>query len=243
MSSAVSTQGANGRLGGPIRPIGVAVVGCGSIANSHFAGWQRLVQAGRAQLEVACDNDPARAQAAAQRFGAHAWATDFEEVVRRPEVEAIDVCLPHHLHLPAILAAARAGKHVLCEKPLVLNLAEAAQAIRACREAGVVLMTANRDRFEPHARVEPNWCAARAARVRRVTGWPQPGHRRRRWARRRSALPAPFPRRSWRSRIGAPAAARAPGRRDQKPPLPITGQATGRVRRQAAMPGSTCPKR
>src|SRR5262249_138027 len=58
----------------------------------------------------------------------------------------------HHLHLPAILAAARAGKHVLCEKPLVLNLDEAVAAIRACEEAGVVLMTANRDRFEPHAR-------------------------------------------------------------------------------------------
>jgi predicted dehydrogenase len=67
-------------------------------------------------------------------------------------VEAVDICLPHHLHLPAILAAARAGKHVLCEKPLVLNLDEATRAIRACREAGVVLMTANRDRFEPHAR-------------------------------------------------------------------------------------------
>src|SRR5262245_29693444 len=133
-------------------PIGVAVVGCGNIAISHFRGWQRLVEAGEARLEVACDADPERARAAAEQFGARAVGADFEEVVRRPEVEAIDVCLPHHLHLPAILAAARAGKHVLCEKPLVLNLDEAQQAIRACREAGVILMTANRDRFEPHAR-------------------------------------------------------------------------------------------
>ena len=133
-------------------PIGVAVVGCGSIANHHFRGWQRLVEHGQARLEVAVDSDRARAQHAAEQYGARAHATDFEEVVRRPEVRAIDVCLPHHLHLPAILAAARAGKHVLCEKPLVLNLDEAARAIRACREAGVVLMTADRDRFEPHAR-------------------------------------------------------------------------------------------
>src|SRR5437763_16406291 len=88
-------------------PIGVAVIGCASIANPHFAGWQRLEQAGRARLAAACDDDPSRAQAAAERYGAAIAATDFEEVVRRPEVEAIDICLPHHLHLPAILAAAR----------------------------------------------------------------------------------------------------------------------------------------
>jgi predicted dehydrogenase len=140
----------NGRPG---EPIGVAVVGCGSIARSHFAGWRRLVEAGQARLVAACDNDPARAAAAAQEYGAAAAVTDFEELVRRPEVQAIDVCLPHHLHLPAILAAAGAGTHVLCEKPLVLNLEQAATAVRACRAAGVVLMTANRDRFEPHARV------------------------------------------------------------------------------------------
>ena len=134
------------------RPIGVAVVGCGNIALSHFRGWQRLSEAGEARLEVACDADPERARAAAEQFGARSVGTDFEEVVRRSEVQAIDVCLPHHLHLPAILAAARAGKHVLCEKPLVLDLDEAQRALRACREAGVMLMTANRDRFEPHAR-------------------------------------------------------------------------------------------
>ncbi len=131
--------------------IGVAVVGCGNIANPHFRGWQRLVEAGEARLEVACDNDPARAKQAAEQYGARSTGTDLNEVLSRSEVQAIDVCLPHHLHLPAILAAAKAGKHVLCEKPLVLNLIEAQQAIRACREAGVVLMTANRDRFEPHA--------------------------------------------------------------------------------------------
>src|SRR5881296_2025466 len=139
-------------MAAPRGPIGVAVVGCGNIANPHFRGWQRLVEAGEARLEVACDADPERARAAAEQYGARSVGTDFEEVVRRPQVRAIDVCLPHHLHLPAILAAAQAGKHVLCEKPLVLDLAEAEQAIRACREAGVILMTANRDRFEPHAR-------------------------------------------------------------------------------------------
>ncbi len=133
-------------------PIGIAVIGCGSISHPHFRGWERLVEAGQARLEVACDNDLARARAAAERYGGKSAVTAFEEAVRRPEVQAVDICLPHALHLPAILAAAREGKHVLCEKPLVLTLDEAVQAIRACHEAGVVLMTADRDRFEPHAR-------------------------------------------------------------------------------------------
>ena len=133
-------------------PVGVAVIGCGSIAHPHLAGWQRLQRAGQARLVATCDNEPSRAQAAAERYEAATAATDFEKVVRQPQVEAIDICLPHHLHLQAILAAARAGKHALCEKPLVLNLDEAVQAIQACHEAGVVLMTANRDCFEPHAR-------------------------------------------------------------------------------------------
>ncbi len=132
--------------------VGVAVLGCGDISHPHFEGWQRLAKAGQVRLEAACDSDLSRAKCAAERYGAARADTDLEAVVQRPEVQAVDICLPHHLHLPAILAAARAGKHVLCEKPMVLNLDEAAKAIRACHEAKVVLMTANRDRFEPHAR-------------------------------------------------------------------------------------------
>ncbi len=133
-------------------PIGVAVIGCGSISHPHFDGWQRLERAGEARLEVACDSDVERAEARVRQYGARAAATDFAEVVQRPEVQAVDICLPHHLHLPAILAAAEAGVHVICEKPLTLDLDESVAAIRACRDAGVKLMIADRDRFEPPAR-------------------------------------------------------------------------------------------
>ena len=118
--------GAAGAGGQGAEPTGVAVVGCGSIARSHFAGWRRLVEAGRARLGGGLRQRPGARRGGRREYGAAARPTDFEEVVRRPEVQAVDVCLPHHLHLPAILAAARAGKHVLCEKPLVLNLEEAA---------------------------------------------------------------------------------------------------------------------
>ena len=129
--------------------IGVAVIGTGNIAQSHLTAWKRLVDSGQARLEVACDNDLERARVAAERYGAAAWATDFEEAVRRPEVQAVDICLPHHLHLPAILAAARAGKHVLCEKPLARSAAEAKRMAHTCQQAGVLLAEAWMTPFNP----------------------------------------------------------------------------------------------
>ena len=86
MTTAGSTHESNGRAPASGRPIGVAVVGSGSIARSHYAGWRRLVDSGQARLIAACDVDPARAAAAAQHYGAESTSTDFEEVVRRPEV-------------------------------------------------------------------------------------------------------------------------------------------------------------
>jgi predicted dehydrogenase len=146
MTTMSTMAGTDGRSAAPL---GVALIGCGSIANPHLAGWRRLVDAGQARLEVACDSDPERARAAAERYGAAAWATDFEQVVRRPEVDAIDVCLPHHLHAEAIVAAARAGKAVLTEKPLCTSLADAALVAAALRETGVPFMAAHNQLFQP----------------------------------------------------------------------------------------------
>jgi predicted dehydrogenase len=98
--------------------VGIAVIGCESFAQVHLNGWQRLAQAGQVRLEVACSRDCARAQAAAECYGVSSVMTSLEEAVRRPEVQAVDNCLPHHMHLPAVLAAASAGRHVLCEEPL-----------------------------------------------------------------------------------------------------------------------------
>jgi predicted dehydrogenase len=81
--------------------------------------------------------------------GGAAVYTNFNALVQDGDVDAVDICLPHHLHAPAIVAAARAGKHILCEKPLCTTLAEAAQVRDAVQQSGVILMCAHNQLFEP----------------------------------------------------------------------------------------------
>jgi predicted dehydrogenase len=127
------------------RPIRVAVVGCGWAGGRHARAYDRL----GAAIRWAADTGAERAAAlAAGRPGCRA-ATDYREALADPEVDAVDICLPHALHADAAVAAARAGKHVLCEKPLAGTLADADRMIAAADEAGVALMVAENARFDP----------------------------------------------------------------------------------------------
>jgi predicted dehydrogenase len=74
---------------------------------------------------------------------------DYRQLVALPEIDAVSVCTPNSLHHPVTLAAAAAGKHVLCEKPISLSLAEADEMIEACRIAGVVLQINHHLRSNP----------------------------------------------------------------------------------------------
>jgi predicted dehydrogenase len=74
---------------------------------------------------------------------------DYSDALNDLEIEAIVLATPHSLHEEQILAAAKAGKHVFCEKPLALNLASAERSVAACEEAGVVLGLGHERRFEP----------------------------------------------------------------------------------------------
>src|ERR671933_264095 len=108
----------------------VGLVGAGWMGVTHGRAWSENAPRGR--LVAIADSSTARAQDASNRFagGQARLYPDLQALLGDPEVEAVDLCLPHHLHKDAIVAAARAGKHVLCEKPLCLSLDEA-RAIRA----------------------------------------------------------------------------------------------------------------
>src|SRR5438067_1068560 len=125
-------------------PVRVALIGCGGIATAHLAGYQALPELG--QIVVACDSDAGNARRRAEEMGAEA-CSDYREAVAREDIEAVDLCLPHDLHEPVARAAAAAGKHVLVEKPIARNLAEADRMIEACADAGVHLMVAHCQRF------------------------------------------------------------------------------------------------
>lgn len=127
----------------------VGVLGAGGIAAQHGIAWSAHGE--RARIAAVADVSLPRARAFGERWaGGEAAVYDgFEALVADPNVDAVDICLPHHLHTPAILAAARAGKAILCEKPLSTSLADAAEIDRALREAGVLFVMGHNQLFQP----------------------------------------------------------------------------------------------
>ena len=129
------------------RPIRVAVIGCGLIARrAHLPAF---VAAEEAELSAVVSGHIESARAAAAEFGEPRVLQTWQEAVADPAIDAIDICTPNSLHAPIAIAAARAGKHVLVEKPMAVTLLEADAMIAAAREAGVVLMIAHTLRFVP----------------------------------------------------------------------------------------------
>ena len=117
----------------------VALVGCGLISGSHIEGF--LQSANRAEIVVCCDTDLEKAQKAVAAVGGTARAVqDYADILADPEIDAVDLCLPHHLHRDMTIAAARAGKHILCEKPLALTPEDCDLMAAEAKAAGVVLM-------------------------------------------------------------------------------------------------------
>jgi len=134
----------------PAPPLRVALIGCGLISEAHVRGYAR--HAGRARIAVCCDIDREKAERLAALVGDGCRAeTDPERVMSAPDIDAVEVCTPHHLHPEAVIAAARAGKHVLCQKPLAKTLADCDAMIAAAREAGTVLFYGETNRTMPAA--------------------------------------------------------------------------------------------
>ncbi len=127
------------------RKISLGLIGCGRIAQAHLAAADYLED--EAELIAVADADPEKARTAAQRYGARAFSTRYEEILSREDVEAVIITLPNHLHHPAALSAARAKKHILIEKPMALNTREALTMTSEARRSGVCLMVGQSRRF------------------------------------------------------------------------------------------------
>ncbi|MGH2354754.1 MAG: Gfo/Idh/MocA family protein [Chloroflexota bacterium] len=124
----------------------VGIVGSGFVADLHAAAL-RLVP--NAELVAVASPTEAHVRAFAARYHVPRWFTSHDALLRDGGVDLITVACPNDLHASVTLAAAQAGVHVVCEKPLCLNLREADQMIAACRQAGVKLMYAEELLFAP----------------------------------------------------------------------------------------------
>jgi len=121
----------------------------GGIANLHAGGWKASEHA---ELVAGCDVNPAVFERWQTEHGLAKLTTSPQELIADPELDIIDICSPNNYHAPQAIAALKAGKHVLCEKPLAPTAEEIRGMIAARDESGKLLMTAHHFRFSGTAR-------------------------------------------------------------------------------------------
>jgi predicted dehydrogenase len=130
--------------------INVALIGCGGIAlANHVPG---LALCPGARIAALCDSNPQALASAAQKTGVSTTTTQYQEVLRREDVDAVIIATPNVTHGPIALDALAMGKHVFCEKPIAMNFGEAVKMLQAAEQAGVRHMTAFTYRFVPAMR-------------------------------------------------------------------------------------------
>jgi len=127
---------------------GYGIIGCGWVAPAHAWGVRALEHANVRLIAVA-DKDVDRADRLAGDFSVSHVYADYHELLERDDVHAVSICLPDFLHREVAVAAAAAGKHILCEKPLALDLAGADEMIAACERHGVALGLVMNHRYFP----------------------------------------------------------------------------------------------
>jgi len=129
--------------------IGIGIVGTGMIANFHARAIQDAVGA---HLVGCASHSPESAKAFAEKHGCLAYET-LDQMLADEKINAISICSPSGVHLEAALAAAKAGKHVVVEKPLEITTQRCDQIIQACDQAGVKLATVFQSRFHESSRL------------------------------------------------------------------------------------------
>ncbi len=134
--------------------VGVAVLGSGGVARAHVTALRRHAEAfpdapAVGRLVAVAGRDAARAEAAARRLGAERWTADWRALLDDADVQVVINAGPNGIHAEPSIAALRAGRAVLCEKPLARTAAEAVPMVRAAEEARAVAMTGFNYRFVP----------------------------------------------------------------------------------------------
>lgn len=121
----------------------VGVIGCGLISGVHI---HAIEETDHAVLAAVCDIDRKKMEKTAAEHGVKGYL-DYHELIARPDIDAVHICVPHYLHAPISIAALRAGKHVLCEKPMGTSLQEARAMVQAARDSGKTLTVCFQNRY------------------------------------------------------------------------------------------------
>lgn len=135
-----------------MKTLNVAVLGCGFMGRAHSNAFLRVNNFFDLQykpvLKVICGSTEEKAKAFAEKWGFEAWEVDWRKVIERKDIDLVDICLPNNLHAEIAIAAAKAGKMIICEKPLAMNGKEGEKMVAAAEKAGVpTLVSYNYRRF------------------------------------------------------------------------------------------------
>ena len=124
------------------------IVGCGSIA--EIAHLPSIKKTPEAELEAVCDIDPKRVKEVAEKWGAKYTFTDYREMFKKVKLDAVVIATPNNMHRNQAIAAAKAGVHIVVEKPLAITNKEAWDIVDTCKRYGVKLMVGCDRRFWTH---------------------------------------------------------------------------------------------
>jgi len=126
--------------------IKVGIIGAGGIGYQHIQGY---LTSGHAEVVGVVTRTEEHAKLAAEKFGIESWYIDYHDLLQREDIDAVSICTPNYLHAQQAIDAAKAGKHILCEKPLATTPEEVDEMIQAAREANIFLMNPSHQRFIP----------------------------------------------------------------------------------------------
>ena len=137
-----------------MRKLGVGMIGYGGIGRVHVMAYRNIpyhygLTADTINLVGVATSRSETAQKAAQEIGCHFWTADYHELLARDDIDVVDICVPNHKHEEVIMAAAAAGKHIYCEKPLAMDVAEGQRIVEAVEKTGVKSQMTFNFRFFP----------------------------------------------------------------------------------------------
>ena len=137
-----------------MKKLGVAMIGFGGIGRVHALAYRAIplhygLPSDVINIVGVATTNPDTARAAAEAIGCPVWTDDYRELLARDDVDAVDVCVPNNKHEEIVVAAAEAGKHIYCEKPLAMTVAEGQRMVEAAKLGGVKTQMTFNFRFFP----------------------------------------------------------------------------------------------
>ena len=133
-----------------LKEIRVGIIGTGMISHTHM---QRYAKIPNAKVVAACDLNQEKLDAWRAQYGVESGYTDYRELLKRDDIDAVDVCLHNNLHVPMALEVLKAGKHCYCEKPMAGSYADAKLLYDFAKTCGKELSIHLEALFFPQSRV------------------------------------------------------------------------------------------